>query len=78
MGDKMATISIDDDVYRELLKLKGNKSVSEFIRELLEERKRKNLDVFMIAFGSRSEEEIEKLKKELKEVEKWMQSLIQV
>jgi predicted CopG family antitoxin len=32
----------------------------------------------MIAFGSRSEEEIEKLKKELKEVEKWMQSLIQV
>ena len=78
MGDKMATISIDDDVYRELLKLKGNKSVSEYIRELLEERKRKNLDVFMIAFGSRSEEEIEKLKKELKEVEKWMQSLIQV
>ena len=74
----MATISIDDDVYRELLKLKGNKSISEFIRELLEERKRKNLDVFMIAFGSRSEEEIEKLKKELKEVEKWMQSLIQV
>ena len=78
MGDKMATISIDDDVYRELLKLKGNKSVSEFIRELLEERKRKNLDVFMIAFGSRSEGEIKKLKKELKEVEKWMQSLIQV
>ena len=78
MGDKMATISIDDDVYRELLKLKGNKSVSEFIRELLEERKRKNLDVFMIAFGSRSEEVMKKLKKELKEVEKWMQSLIQV
>jgi predicted CopG family antitoxin len=39
----MATISIDDDVYKELLKLKGNKSISEFIRELLEERKRKKL-----------------------------------
>ncbi|AAB99124.1 conserved hypothetical protein [Methanocaldococcus jannaschii DSM 2661] len=74
----MATITIDDDVYKELLKLKGRKSVSEFIKELLEERKRKNLDVFMIAFGSRSEEDVEKLKKELKEAEKWMQSLIQV
>ncbi len=74
----MATITIDDDIYEELLRLKGKKSVSEFIKELLEERKRKNLDVFMIAFGSRSEEEVEKLKKELKEVEKWMQLLIQV
>ncbi|AEK73132.1 hypothetical protein GQS_06170 [Thermococcus sp. 4557] len=34
--------------------------------------KKGNIDVLMIAFGSMSEEEVEKLRKTLKEVEEWM------
>ena len=37
-----------------------------------------NLHVLMIAFGTMSEEEIERLKKELKEVEDWMSSWIPI
>ncbi len=35
------TITISDDVYEELLKIKGNKSFSEVIRELLRENNKK-------------------------------------
>ncbi|NJE42943.1 antitoxin VapB family protein [Thermococcus sp. GR6] len=34
--------------------------------------KRGNLDVLMIAFGTMSEEEVERFRKTLKEVEEWM------
>ncbi|WP_457751022.1 antitoxin VapB family protein [Thermococcus sp.] len=68
------TITIADDVYYELVKMKGNKSFSELLRELIGKKKKGNLDVLMIAFGTRTPEEVEKLKKELKEVEKWMDS----
>ncbi|ACS33092.1 MULTISPECIES: antitoxin VapB family protein [Thermococcus] len=34
--------------------------------------KKGNIDVLMIAFGSMTEEEVEKLRKTLKEVEEWM------
>lgn len=34
--------------------------------------KKGNLDVLIIAFGTMSEEEVEKLRKTLKEVEEWM------
>ncbi|HDZ35404.1 MAG TPA: hypothetical protein ENH81_00625 [Thermococcus sp.] len=37
-----------------------------------EKEKRGNFDVLMIAFGSMTEEEVEKLRKTLKEVEEWM------
>ena len=69
------TISISDDVYEKLVRIKGNRSFSEVIRDLIE--KKGNWDVLMIAFGTRNEEEVEKLKREIGEVERWMQSLIQ-
>jgi predicted CopG family antitoxin len=69
------TISISDDVYEQLVKIKGKKSFSEVIRELI--RKKGNAELIMTAFGTRSEKEAEELEKEIKEVEKWMQSLIQ-
>lgn len=68
------TITIADDVYYELVKMKGNKSFSELLRELIGKNKKGNLDVLMIAFGTRTPEELEELKKELEEVEKWMGS----
>jgi len=68
------TITIADDVYYELVKMKGKKSFSELLRELIGKKKKGNLDVLMIAFGTRTPEEIEELKKELKEVEEWMNS----
>jgi len=68
------TISISDDVYEALVRIKGNRSFSEVIRDLI--RKKGNLDVLLIAFGTRSEKDAEDLKKEIKEVEEWMQSLI--
>ncbi len=68
------TITIADDVYYELVKMKGKKSFSELLRELIGKKKKGNLDVLMIAFGTRTPEEVEKLRKELKEVEGWMDS----
>ncbi len=70
------TITIADDVYNELVKVKGKKSFSEVIRSLI--KKQGNSDILSIGFGTRNEEEIKELKKELKEVEEWMQSLTQV
>ncbi len=69
------TITISDDVYEELKRIKGDRSFSEVIRSLL--RKRSNLDVLMIAFRTRSDEEVAELRRELKRVEKWMRFLIQ-
>lgn len=69
------TISISDDVYDLLVKIKGKKSFSEVIRDLI--KKEGNFELLMIAFGTRNREEAEKLEKEIREVEKWMQSLIQ-
>ena len=68
------TITIADDVYYELVKMKGKKSFSELLRELIGKKKKGNLDVLMIAFGTRTPEEVEELRKELKEVEEWMDS----
>jgi len=68
------TISISDDVYEALVRIKGSRSFSEVIRDLI--KKRGNFDVLLIAFGTRSEKDAEDLKKEIKEVEEWMQSLI--
>ena len=38
--------------------------------------KKGNIDVLMIAFESMSEEEVEELRKTLKEVEEWMNELV--
>ncbi len=68
-------LTISDDVYEKSVRIKGERSFSEVIRDLIE--KKGNWEVLTIAFGTRSEEEAEKLKKEIGEVERWMQSLIQ-
>jgi len=64
------TITIADDVYYELVRMKGNKSFSELLRELIGKKKKSNPDVLMIAFGTRTPEELEELKRELREVER--------
>lgn len=68
------TISISDDVYESLVKIKGKRSFSEVIRDLI--KKEGNFEILMIAFGTRTENEAEELEKEIREVEEWMQSLI--
>ncbi|ADC65379.1 Protein of unknown function DUF217 [Ferroglobus placidus DSM 10642] len=68
------TISISDDVYELLVKIKGKRSFSEVIRDLI--KKEGNFDLLLIAFGTRNDEEVEELKREIGEAEKWMQSLM--
>ncbi len=74
------TITISDDVYNELVRIKGKKSFSELFRELLRERKG-NADALRHLYGILSEEEYEEAKRKLKEIEeefeKWGQSLTQ-
>ena len=65
----MAHVTIVDDVYHDLVKMKGKKSFSELLRELMGKKKKGNLDVLMIAFGTMSEEEAKGFEEELKEVE---------
>lgn len=68
------TITIADDVYNELVKMKGNRSFSELLRELIGKKKKGNLDVLMIAFGTMTEEEAKEYEKRIKEVEEWLNS----
>jgi len=67
------TISLADDVYEKLASMKGKRSFSEVIRDLIE--RKGNAEILTIAFGTRSKAEAEELEKELKEVEEWMQSM---
>jgi predicted CopG family antitoxin len=66
----MKTIMIRDDVYRKLNEIKGNKSFSDIIEELIEESlslRKKKLEKY---FGILSKEEAEKLEREIKEMRK--------
>ena len=61
---------ISEGVYRKLNEIKGNKSFSDIIEELIEELlslRRKKLEKY---FGILSEEEAEELEKEIKEIRK--------
>ncbi|WP_297506034.1 antitoxin VapB family protein [Thermococcus sp.] len=73
------TLTIADDVYEELSRIKGNRSFSEVLRELLRE-KRGNAHVINRIFGILSEEEYKEVKKKLREVEEgfdeWQRFLI--
>ncbi|CAD5245355.1 antitoxin VapB family protein [Thermococcus camini] len=75
------TITISDDVYNELVRIKGKKSFSELFRELLRERKG-NVDALRNIRGILSEEEYRETKRRLREIEeefeKWEQSLTQM
>jgi len=82
IGESMVkTITISDDVYNELVRIKGKKSFSELFRELLRERKG-NVDALRHLRGILSEEEYRETKRKLKELEeefeKWGQSLTQM
>jgi len=66
----MKTIVIRDDVYRKLNEIKGNKSFSDIIEELIEESlslRKKKLEKY---FGILSKEEAKKLEREIKEMRK--------
>lgn len=66
----MKTIMIRDEVYRKLVEIKGDKSFSDVIEELIEESlslRRKKLEKY---FGILSEEEAEELEREIKEMRK--------
>ncbi|ADC65711.1 Protein of unknown function DUF217 [Ferroglobus placidus DSM 10642] len=72
------TITIADDVYNELVKIKGSRSFSEVIRELLKAR-RGNSEVLVKMFGVLSEEEADRAKRKIEEIEKefekWQSSI---
>ena len=74
------TITISDDIYNELVRIKGKKSFSELFRELLRERKG-NIDALRRIAGILNEDEYEEAKKRIKEIEEafdeWGQSLTQ-
>jgi len=66
----MKTIMIRDDVYRKLNEIKGNKSFSDIIEELIEESlslRKKKLEKY---FGILSEGEAKELEREIKETRK--------
>jgi len=66
----MKTIMIRDDVYKKLVEIKGDKSFSEIIEELIEESltlRRRKLEKY---FGILNEEEAKEIMKEIKEVRK--------
>ena len=66
----MKTIIVKDDVYRKLNEIKGNKSFSDIIEELIEESlslRKKKLKKY---FGILSKEEDKKLEREIKEMRK--------
>jgi|Deesub1362A_J573_1020465.scaffolds.fasta_scaffold07888_3 predicted CopG family antitoxin len=75
------TVTIADDVYEELLRIKGKRSFSEVIRELLKIREG-NAKALIKIFGILSEEEYRVVKNRLdglkEDFEKWGQSLIQM
>jgi len=56
-------ISITDDVYEKLKELKGNKSFSEVLKEMLSNEKG-NPDILKKYFGILSEEEAKELEEE--------------
>jgi len=66
----MKTIMIRDDVYKKLVEIKGDKSFSEVIEELIEESlilRRRKLEKY---FGILNGEEAEEMMKEIKEARK--------
>jgi len=66
-------ITISDEVYEKLSKLKGNKSFSEVINDLIEfyyENKKGRKEILRSIFGILSEEEARELEKEVEEFRK--------
>lgn len=68
------TITISDDVYEALASIKNNRSFSEVLRSMI--KKEGNFNTLLIGFGTRSEEEAKKLRREIEEVETEFQKWI--
>lgn len=58
------TITVSDDVYGELLRIKSHRSFSEILREMI--KREGNLKTLEIGFGTRDGREKEMLKEEIK------------
>ena len=66
-------ITISDDVYDKLSKLKGNKSFSQIINELIEyynKNRKGRVEALDIILGIINEKDAEELEKEVKELRK--------
>ncbi|BCU67995.1 hypothetical protein HS7_14320 [Sulfolobales archaeon HS-7] len=66
-------ITISDDVYEKLSKLKGSKSFSQAINELIEyynKSRKGRVEALDLIFGTLSEEEATELEKEVEEFRK--------
>ncbi len=61
------TITVSDDVYKELLRMRSNRSFSEILGEMI--WKKGNLKTLEIGFGTRDSNEKEILKAEIKKEE---------
>ena len=68
------TITISDDVYEALAKIKNYRSFSEVLRSMM--KKEGNFNTLRIGFGTRSEEEVKKLRKEIEKIEEEFQKWI--
>jgi len=69
------TITIADDVYEELVRMKGDRSFSELLRELIRER-RGNLDVVLKLAKAVDVDKLERVSKDIeREFERWRESL---
>ena len=65
------TITVSDDVYKELLRMRSNRSFSEMLGEMI--WRKGNLKTLEIGFGTRDSKEKEILKNEIKKVEEEFQ-----
>lgn len=64
--DHMKTIMIRDDVYRRLVEIKGDKSFSTIIEELIKESKEARNRRLMKFFGILGEDEAKQLEEDMK------------
>jgi len=71
------TITIADDIYEELVRMKGSRSFSELLREIIKE-KEGNLDTILKLAKVIDADRLEKVSEEIeKEFEKWKECLTQ-
>ena len=68
------TITVSDDIYKELLRIRSNRSFSEILGEMI--WRKGNLKTLEIGFGTRDIREKEILKTEIKKVEEEFQKWI--
>jgi predicted CopG family antitoxin len=68
------TIRVPDDVYKQLLRMRSNRSLSDILGEMI--WRKGNLKTLEIGFGTRDIKEKEILKTEIKKVEEEFQKWI--